>query len=65
MKTRAALALVLISAAMLTVGGLFKLLHWPTANIQLLVGSLVHVVALLALAINVARGQGLKELIGG
>lgn len=63
MSSRNALVLVLISSAILTVGGLFKLLHWPGANLQLLVGALVHVVALLALAINVARRQGLKELM--
>lgn len=65
MKTRVALALVLISAAMLTIGGLFKLMHWPTANIQLGLGALVQVIALLALAINVARRQGLKDLMEG
>ncbi|MFT3886318.1 MAG: hypothetical protein QM724_13090 [Flavobacteriales bacterium] len=65
MKPRIALALVLVSAAMLTLGGLFKLLHWPTANIQLLLGTLVHVAALLALAGNVLRRQGLKELVEG
>lgn len=63
MKIRAALAFLLISSAMLTIGGLFKLLHWPTANIQLLLGALVHVVALLALAVHVARGGGMKELL--
>lgn len=62
MKIRAALALALIGSAMLTVGGLFKLLHWPTANIQLLLGTLVQVISLLALAAHVARGRGLKEL---
>jgi hypothetical protein len=65
MKPRTALALVLVSTAMLTLGGLFKVLHWPTANIQLLLGAVVHVVGLLALAINVARRQGLKELVEG
>lgn len=63
MKIRAALVLALIGSAMLTVGGLFKLLHWPTANIQLLLGTLVQVVALLALAVQVARGRGMKELL--
>lgn len=63
MKIRAALALVLVGSAMLTVGGLFKLLHWPTANIQLLLGTLVQVVALLALAAHVAHGRGLRELL--
>lgn len=65
MKPRTALALLLISSAMLTTGGLFKLLHWPTANIQLLLGATVHVVALLVLAAVVARRQGLKGLIEG
>jgi hypothetical protein len=65
MKPRTALALVLVSTAMLTLGGLFKVLHWPTANIQLLLGAVVHVVGLLALAINVARRQGLKKLVEG
>lgn len=65
MKPRTALALLLISSAMLTTGGLFKLLHWPTANIQLLLGATVRVVALLVLAAVVARRQGLKGLIEG
>lgn len=65
MKTRVALALVLVSVAMITVGGLFKLMHWPSANIQLVLGALVLVFALLSLAINVARRKDLKELIQG
>jgi len=65
MKTRTAVALLFVSLALLASGGLFKVLHWPTANIQLLVGTLVHVTALASLAINVSRGQNLKELIEG
>jgi hypothetical protein len=63
MKIRIALALFLVSAAMLTFGGLFKLMHWPSANIQLLLGAGLQVIALLALAVNVVRGAGLKELL--
>ncbi|MCB9170316.1 MAG: hypothetical protein H6597_05450 [Flavobacteriales bacterium] len=60
MKTRPALAILLLSFALLTLGGLFKLLRWPGANIQLLVGTFMQVCALVALAINVLRGQALK-----
>ncbi|MCB9170319.1 MAG: hypothetical protein H6597_05435 [Flavobacteriales bacterium] len=65
MKSRPALALLLISFAILAMGGLFKVLHWPGANIQLLLGTFLQVVALVSLAINVLRRQGWKELIGG
>lgn len=60
MKTHTALALALFSAALLTSGGLFKVLHWPGASIQLVIGAPLQVFALIALSINVARGRGLK-----
>lgn len=63
MKTRTAISLLLVGTAMLTFGGLFKLMHWPSANIQLLLGGLVQVVALLTLAASVARKPDLKELL--
>jgi len=63
MKTRTAISLLLVGTAMLTFGGLFKLMHWPSANIQLLLGGLVQVVGLLTLAANVARKPDLKELL--
>src|SRR5262245_57330912 len=60
MKTYKARSLVLLSAVMLTIGGSFKLMHWPTANIQLALGALVLVIAFLVLAINVARRRGIR-----
>lgn len=65
MKPRNALALVLVGLAMLTSGGLFKLLHWPGANIQVLLGAVPQVVGLLSLAVHVVRRQGLRELMEG
>ena len=56
MNTRKALALVLCTAAVITSGGLFKVLHWPGANIQLLLGGTLHIIALFALAVQVMRG---------
>jgi len=35
---RIASVLAFLSAAILVSGGLFKVFHWPSANIQLLVG---------------------------
>lgn len=63
MNTRIALSLTLIGIAVLTLGSLFKTLHWPGANLQILAGSMVLVVALVALAVNVARGHGFRGLV--
>lgn len=62
MNTRTALALLLIGTAFVTSGGLFKVLHWPTANIQLVLGTLLQIVALVALAAKVLRCGDLKQL---
>ena len=50
MKTRTALLLLLIGYTLITSGGLFKIMHWPGANMQLLIGATIQVLALLALA---------------
>lgn len=63
MKTRTALALLILGIAILTSGMLFKFLHWPSANIQVLLGSIVQITALLTLAINVSRMPSPKELM--
>ncbi|MCB0768874.1 MAG: hypothetical protein KDC00_00525 [Flavobacteriales bacterium] len=63
MKTRIALSLLLVGTAMITIGGIFKLLHWPTANIQLLFGTVVQASALLVLAVKVARTHALRTLL--
>ena len=63
MKTRTAVSLLFVSLALLASGSLFKVLHWPSANIQLLLGTVVHVTALITLATTVARRQSLKELL--
>lgn len=60
MNTRFAFATILIGLAVLTMGSLFKFLHWPGANIQVLLGSATFSVGLVFLAVNVARGRGLK-----
>ncbi|HQV75599.1 MAG: hypothetical protein KBA60_06490 [Flavobacteriales bacterium] len=63
MKIRIALSLLLAGTAILTLGGLFKLLHWPTANIQLMIGALVQVVALFVLAVKIATTDGLPGML--
>ncbi|MBL7953461.1 MAG: hypothetical protein JNJ91_00375 [Flavobacteriales bacterium] len=63
MKTRTAVSLLFVSLALLASGSLFKVLHWPSANIQLLVGTVLHVTALITLATMVARRQSVKELL--
>jgi hypothetical protein len=63
MRTRIALSLLLVGTAMITIGGIFKLLHWPTANIQLLAGTLVQASALLVLAVKMARTEALRTLL--
>ncbi len=63
MKTRTAVSLLFVSLALLASGSLFKVLHWPSANIQLLAGTVVHVTALITLATMVARRQSVKELL--
>lgn len=63
MSTRIALVLLLIGYALITAGGLFKIMHWPGANIQLLLGACVQVMALLALAMQVLRHDSLRALL--
>ncbi len=63
MKTRIAISILLAGTAMLTIGGLFKLLHWPTANIQLMLGAMVQVVGLIALAVKMATTDGLPGML--
>lgn len=54
MKTRNILALLLVGTATLTCGGLFKTLHRPGANVQLLIGGKLQTAMLLVLAIKLA-----------
>lgn len=63
MNTRFAFSTLLIGLAVLTLGSLFKFLHWPGANVQVLLGSLTFALGLVSLALNVARGRGLKGLL--
>lgn len=63
MKTRTAVALLFVSLALLASGSLFKVLHWPSANIQLLLGTVLQVTALITLAFIIARSSRLKELL--
>lgn len=63
MNTRTALALLLIGTAIITSGGLFKVLHWPSANIQLMLGTVMQVVALLTLAAKVLQSGALKRML--
>ena len=63
MKTRIAISILLAGTAMLTIGGLFKLLHWPTANIQLMLGAMEQVVGLIALAVKMATTDGLPGML--
>lgn len=62
MNTRAALSTLLFGFAVLTLGSLFKVLHWPGANVQIVLGSLLSALGLLGLAIHVARGRALRGL---
>lgn len=57
MNTRASIVLLLLGTSILISGSLFKVLHWPSANIQLLLGSVLQSVSLIMLAIKVARGN--------
>lgn len=63
MKTRTALSMLLVGTAILTLGGLFKLLHWPSANIQLMIGTMLQVVSLLVLAVKLATTDGLPGML--
>lgn len=63
MKTRTALLLLLIGYTLITSGGLFKIMHWPGANMQLLIGATIQVLALLALTIEVIRHPSLRALL--
>lgn len=63
MKTRKLLALLLIGTALLTCGGLFKILHWPGANAQMLVGAIVQTVMLVALALRLGTATGSASLL--
>jgi hypothetical protein len=38
-------------------------MHWPSANIQLVLGTLMQVAALLALAAKVFQGGDLNQLL--
>ncbi len=63
MKTRTALLLLLIGYTLITSGGLFKIMHWPGANMQLLIGATIQVLALLALVVQVMRHASLRALL--
>ncbi|MBK9177748.1 MAG: hypothetical protein IPM46_15735 [Flavobacteriales bacterium] len=63
MKTRNILALLLLGTAILTNGGLFKLLHWPGANVQFLIGAMLQTVMLLVLALKLAKGPSMNPLL--
>ncbi|MBL0126853.1 MAG: hypothetical protein IPP83_05215 [Flavobacteriales bacterium] len=63
MRTRTAVSLLLVGTAVITLGSLFKVLHWPTANIQLLLGAMLQVAALLVLAYRTVKAPHLKDLL--
>ncbi|MCU0318476.1 MAG: hypothetical protein MUE88_00140 [Flavobacteriales bacterium] len=63
MKTRTALLFVLAGYTVITTGGLFKIMHWPSANMQLLIGATVQAVGLLALLGQVMRHHSLRALL--
>jgi hypothetical protein len=63
MKTRTAIILLLSGYILLTTGGLFKIMHWPGANLQLLAGACIQVISLVTLIILVARNNSLRALL--
>lgn len=65
MKTRNIVALLLLGTAILTNGGLLKLLHWPDANVQFLIGALLQTVMLLVLvlALKLAAGPSTSPVL--
>lgn len=63
MRTRTAVSLLLVGTAVITLGSLFKVLHWPSANIQLMVGAVLQVTALLVLAYRSMRSAHLQDLL--
>jgi hypothetical protein len=63
MKTRTAIILLLSGYTLITTGGLFKIMHWPGANMQLLVGACIQVIALITLVLQVARHNSLRDLL--
>ena len=63
MRTRTAVSILLIGTAVITLGSLFKVLHWPSANIQLMLGAVLQVSALLVLAYRTVKVPHLKDLL--
>jgi len=57
MKKEYGMPLVLLITGMVItiIGALFKLMHWPSANIMLTIGMLTEAAALIFLIINIIK----------
>uniref|UniRef100_UPI00404A174A GldL-related protein n=1 Tax=Flavobacterium sp. TaxID=239 RepID=UPI00404A174A len=47
MKTKYVLAFFLVGIVLTILGFLFKVMHWPSANILIILGSIFEVIALI------------------
>lgn len=47
MKTKYVLAFFLVGVVLIITGSLFKIMHWPSANVLMILGSIFEVIALI------------------
>jgi hypothetical protein len=57
MKNRQILIVFLIGLVVTTVGGLFKIMHWPGASLMLIVGMTFEALAIVLLIAKLWKGN--------
>ena len=63
MTARVAIIILLIGFAVSIVGALFKFQHWPYSTMVLVASSIMQAIAVIVLAIKVARYPGFKDFL--
>ena len=63
MTARQSISLFLLGAALMILGAMFKVQHWPGADMMLATASLLQIIGVLVVAIKVLRYPGFKDFL--
>lgn len=63
MKAKYALILILISWGVDIVGALFKIMHWPYADVMLMLGTVLYMVGFAWLIYKLFKYEKVKEFL--
>jgi hypothetical protein len=63
MEIKHTLILLFISAIIVVLGALFKIMHWPGANMMFIVGGLINTVCLVLLIYKLLTKEKTKDFL--